>query len=161
MNDKLQRLELVRSAWDAYHPDYMGFQLRENPHFHKDFADGAVMLDAKVTGLAGAISGQKLLDICCACDATQAFSWANLGAEVTACDMVTYCLEDIDGRIVPARSYHDLAPDYREFDGTNVAWGLGPNQVNRRVPPHDRRDHERRPGCGLPASEGRGATVGD
>ena len=196
MNDKQKRLELVRSAWDAYQPDYMGFQLRENPDFHKDLADGAVMLNPMVSEIAGDVRGQKLLDICCACDATQAFSWANLGAEVTACDIspvaikiarenaeliglpvtfdvadaqtldliedegfdivfahylmwfediqlacrnwyrvlrpggrllidtwhpVTYCLEDIDGRIVSARSYHDLAPDYREFDGTNVA----------------------------------------
>jgi SAM-dependent methyltransferase len=203
VNDKLKRLELVRSAWDAYHPDYMGFHLKENPDFHKDFANGAVMLDPMVAELAGDVSGQRLLDICCACDATQAFSWANLGAQVTACDVspvaieiarenaeliglpvtfdvadaqtldpigdegfdivyasylmwfediqlacrnwfrvlrpggrllidawhpVTYCLEDVGGRIVPARSYHDTAPDYREFDGTNLArrqggWG--------------------------------------
>ena len=203
MNDKVKRLELVRSAWDAYHPDYMGFQLRENPDFHKDFADGAVMLDDYVIELAGEVNGRKLLDICCACDATQAFSWANLGADVTACDIsavaikiaqenaeriglpvafrvadaqtldpigdesfdivfatylmwfedihlacrnwyrvlrpggqllvdtfhpVTYCLEDIDGRIVPERNYQDTAPDYRDFDGTPMArehggWG--------------------------------------
>ena len=41
---------------------------------------------------------------------------------------VTYCLEDIDGRIVPQRNYNDLAPDHREFDETNLArqhggWG--------------------------------------
>jgi ubiquinone/menaquinone biosynthesis C-methylase UbiE len=203
MNDKLKRLELVRSTWDAYHPDYMDFQLLENPDFHKDFADGAVMLNPVVPELAEDVSGQRLLDICCACDATQAFSWANLGADVTACDIspaaikiarenaeliglpvafdvadaqtlgpiadesfdivyasylmwfedidlacrnwyrvlrpggrllidtwhpVTYCLEDIDGRVVSARSYNDIAPDYREFDGTNLArrqggWG--------------------------------------
>ncbi len=52
MNDKLKRLELVRSAWDAYHPDYMDFQLLENPDFHKDFADGAVMLNPMVPELA-------------------------------------------------------------------------------------------------------------
>jgi len=87
MNDKLKRLELVRNAWDAYHPDYMGFQLSENPDFHKDLAGGAVMLNPMVAELAGDVSGQRLLDICCACDATQAFSWANLGADVTACDI--------------------------------------------------------------------------
>jgi ubiquinone/menaquinone biosynthesis C-methylase UbiE len=149
------------------------------------------------------LAGERLLDICCACDATQAFSWANLGADVTACNIspvaikiarenaemiglpvafnvadaqtldpiedesfdiryasylmwfediplacqnwyrvlrpggrllidawhpVTYCLEDVEGRIVPGRSYHDLAPDYRDFDGTFVSrrqggWG--------------------------------------
>jgi len=87
MNDRLKRLELVRSAWNAYHPDYMEFNLRETPDFHKDFAEGAVMLGDDVTEIAGNVAGKKLLDICCAGDAKQAFSWANLGAQVTACDI--------------------------------------------------------------------------
>jgi hypothetical protein len=57
MNDKVERLELVRSAWDAYHPDYMEFNLRETPGFHKDFAEGAVMLDDHVTEIAGNVAG--------------------------------------------------------------------------------------------------------
>ena len=40
MNDKLDRLELVRSAWDAYDPDYMDFPLQANPDPQKDFAEG-------------------------------------------------------------------------------------------------------------------------
>ena len=87
MSDNLKRLELVRRAWDARQPDYMGFHLLENPGFHRDFADSAVMLDDYVIELVGEVDGQKLLDICCALDATQAFSWANLGADVTACDI--------------------------------------------------------------------------
>ena len=35
----------------------------------------------------GDVSELALLDVCCACDASQAFSWANLGATVTACDL--------------------------------------------------------------------------
>ena len=93
MNDKLERLELVRSAWDAYHPDYMGFHLRENPDFYRDLSEGAVMLDDQVVELMGNVEGAKLLDICCACDATQAFSWANLGADVTACDISPVAIE--------------------------------------------------------------------
>ncbi len=203
MNDRLERLELVRSTWDAYHPDYMGFQLQENPDFYKDLSEGAVMLDNHVIELLGNVGGSKLLDICCACDATQAFSWANLGADVTACDIspvaidiaeknaeriglpvtfrvadaqtlgpienesfdivfatylvwfediylacdnwyrvlrpggkllidishpVTSLLDDIDGRIVPERSYDDTTPDYYDFNGTPLArrhggWG--------------------------------------
>lgn len=61
MNDKLDRLELVRSAWDAYHPDYMGFHLQANPDFHKDFAEGAVILNPMVTEIVGDVGGQKLL----------------------------------------------------------------------------------------------------
>jgi hypothetical protein len=65
MNDKLKRLELVRSTWDAYHPDYM--------EFHEDFTNGAVMLDDHVTEIAGSVVGKKLLDVCCAGNAKQAF----------------------------------------------------------------------------------------
>ncbi len=93
MNDKLDRLELVRSAWDAYDPDYMDFPLQANPDSHKDFAEGAVILNPMVTEIVGDVGGQKLLDICCACDATQAFPWANLGADVTACDISPVAFE--------------------------------------------------------------------
>ncbi|MCX8213784.1 MAG: hypothetical protein OTJ97_04645 [SAR202 cluster bacterium] len=73
MNDKLKRLELLRSTLDAYHPDYMEFNLRETPEFHEDFTNGAVMLDDHVTEIAGSLVGKKLLDVCCAGNAKQAF----------------------------------------------------------------------------------------
>lgn len=34
-----------------------------------------------------------LLDTCCASDAKQAFSWANLGAKVIACDIAPTAIE--------------------------------------------------------------------
>jgi len=107
MNDKLDRLELVRSAWDAYDPDYMDFPLQANPDSHKDFAEGAVILNPMVTEIVGDVGGQKLLDICCACDATQAFSWANLGR----CDGLRYqprSLRDRTGEHGVHRSAGDL-----------------------------------------------------
>jgi ubiquinone/menaquinone biosynthesis C-methylase UbiE len=196
LSDSTERLDLVRSGWDAYHSDYMGFNLKEWPLFYEHFASGRVMLDEGVTDLAGDVTGLRLLDICCAGDAKQAFSWANLGAEVTACDIspiaieiaqknaeriglpvtfyvadaqtldpiadesqdlvfatylmwfedislalrnwhrvlrpggrllidtyhpVTDCLDEVDGRIVPGRFYHDTKPEFYEFDGTPLA----------------------------------------
>jgi ubiquinone/menaquinone biosynthesis C-methylase UbiE len=115
VNEKLERLELVRGAWDAYHPDYMGFHLKENPNFHRDLADGAVMLSDRLIELAGDVSGQKLLDVCCAGDATQAFSWANLGAEVTACDISPVAI--------------DIARDNAERIGLPVAFHVADAQA--------------------------------
>ncbi|MDR2686199.1 MAG: class I SAM-dependent methyltransferase [Oscillospiraceae bacterium] len=43
--------------------------------------------------MLGDVTGLKLLDTCCACDAVQAFSWHNLGAVVTACDITPKAIE--------------------------------------------------------------------
>ncbi len=59
MNDKFDRLELVRSAWDAYDPDYMEFPLQVNPDFHKDFAEGAMRLNPMVTEIVGDVGGDR------------------------------------------------------------------------------------------------------
>lgn len=81
------RLELSRRAWDAYHPAYMEFNLQDRPDFHDFFADGGSILSDLATDLAGDVTGLDLLDICCAGDAKQSFSWANLGARVTGSDI--------------------------------------------------------------------------
>ncbi len=78
---------MIRSAWNAYHADYMEFHLKEWPKFHEHFARGGTMLEDYVVDALGDVTGHSLLDICCGCDAKQAFSWANLGARVTACDL--------------------------------------------------------------------------
>ncbi len=82
-----ERRTTVKEAWDKYHRDYMDFHLKEWPDFHGHFSRGGVMLEDYQMEMLGDVKGLKLLDICCACDAKQAFSWANLGAEVTACDI--------------------------------------------------------------------------
>ena len=51
------------------------------------------MLDDEVVELAGDVAGLDLLDTSCASDAKQAFSWANLGARVTACDIAPTAIE--------------------------------------------------------------------
>ncbi len=83
---KAEHLEMSRKAWDAYHPHYTSFKLKKRPDFHQFFANGGVELNDVEIALAGDVKEKKLLDICCAGDATQAFSWENLGAEVVACD---------------------------------------------------------------------------
>ena len=80
-------LDTIRAAWNAYQADYMQFHLKEWPDFHKHFAKGDIMLEEYVVDALGDVTGLALLDICCACDAKQAFSWVNLGAHVTACDL--------------------------------------------------------------------------
>jgi 2-polyprenyl-3-methyl-5-hydroxy-6-metoxy-1,4-benzoquinol methylase len=82
-----RRVNLIEKAWDEYHPDYIGFALKERPDYFEFFRDGGVALDEWVVDLIGDVKGKKLLDICCASDATQAFSWTNLGALVTASDI--------------------------------------------------------------------------
>ncbi len=44
--------------------------------------------------LAGDVSGLDLLDTCCAADARQSLSWANLGASVTGCDITPSAIQN-------------------------------------------------------------------
>ena len=90
---KTEYLEIFRKAWNAYHPHYTSFQLKKRPDFHQFFADGGVELNDVEIELAGDVKGKRLLDICCAGDATQAFSWENLGAEIVACDFSPVAIE--------------------------------------------------------------------
>ena len=91
--NKQQRLDINRAAWDAYQADYMHFNLKERPDFFERLGRGDGMLDDDVVELAGDVAGLDLLDTCCASDAMQAFSWANLGARVTACDITPTAIE--------------------------------------------------------------------
>ena len=91
--NKQERLNINRTAWDAYQADYMQFNIKERPDFFKLLGSGDVMLDDDVVELAGDVAGLDLLDTCCASDAMQAFSWANLGARVTACDIAPTAIE--------------------------------------------------------------------
>ena len=91
--NKQERLNTSRAAWDAYQADYMRFNLKDYPDFFERLARGEVMLDDEVVELAGDVAGLDLLDTSCASDAKQAFSWANLGARVTACDIAPTAIE--------------------------------------------------------------------
>ena len=134
MDDKRKHLEITRDAWDAYHPDYMEFHLKEWPNYFEHFKGGGTMLDDYVVEMLGCVTGLSLLDICCACDAKQAFSWANLGAAVTACDISPAAIKiargnakriglNIDFHVADAQTLESI-PD-NEFDivfATYLMW---------------------------------------
>lgn len=89
MNDRPKfsqedHLEMVKNAWNAYQPSYMEFNLKARPDYYQFFVNGGVSLDDYEIELLGDIHRLKLLDTSCACDASQALSWLNLGADVTA-----------------------------------------------------------------------------
>ena len=84
---KSVHLKMLREACDAYHPAYMEFNLKDRPDFHAFLANGGVDLDEGFLQRIGDVKGLNLLDICCAGDAKQAFSFENLGANVVATDL--------------------------------------------------------------------------
>ena len=90
---KEDRRQMVRNAWDAFHPTYMGYHLREHPNYYEFFRNGGVNVPEMALELAGDVKNLHLLDICCAGDAQQAFSWENLGARVVACDVSSAAIE--------------------------------------------------------------------
>lgn len=91
----MENLNLTnKEAWDAYQEDYFAFQLMERPDYFEFFANGGVNWDEiPAASMLGDVTGRKLLDTCCACDAIQAFSWHDLGAVVTACDIAPKAIE--------------------------------------------------------------------
>ena len=91
--NRQEHFDINRAAWDAYQADYMRFNLMDHPDFFERLGSGDVMLDDEVVELAGDVAGLDLLDTSCASDAKQAFSWANLGARVTACDIAPTAIE--------------------------------------------------------------------
>lgn len=92
MRSKEEHLRLIKNQWDDYHPVYMKCILRSFPDYFEFFSSGGVKSDFEFK-LLGDVKGMKLLDICCAGDASQAFSWHNLGAEVTACDISSTAID--------------------------------------------------------------------
>ncbi|MFQ6040666.1 MAG: class I SAM-dependent methyltransferase [Candidatus Poribacteria bacterium] len=88
-----EHLGMVKASWNAYQPARMEFMLQARPDFYQFYANGGINLSDYEIELLGDVRGLKLLDIGCACDAVQAFSWANLGADVTACDICPAAIE--------------------------------------------------------------------
>lgn len=79
--------QIIRDAWDQYQGDYLKFNIKDRPDFYAFFEKGGTDLSKEEMELAGDVSGLDLLDTCCAADARQSLSWANLGASVTGCDI--------------------------------------------------------------------------
>ena len=70
--------------------------------------------------MAGDVRGLRLLDVCCAGDAHQAFSWENLGASVTACDISSVAI--------------DIAEENARKIGSQVQFHVADAQVLAPIP---------------------------
>ena len=83
--------EITKEAWNAYQEEYA----KRNPPDFELWINGHVGLDCyePMVSLIGDIKDLKLLDTCCSSDAWQAYSWHNLGAKVTACDIAPKAIE--------------------------------------------------------------------
>ena len=132
--NRQERLEINRAAWDAYQADYMRFNLMDRPDFFDLLGNGEVLLDDEVVELSGDVAGMDLLDTCCASDAKQAFSWANLGAKVTACDISPTAIDtarrsaerlglDIAFRVADAQTLAQIADESQDIVfATYLGW---------------------------------------
>lgn len=132
MNDTTNT-QLIKEQWDAYQHEYMKVILKEQPDFYEFFANGGVS-DEFEFQLLGDVRGLKLLDTCCACDARQAFSWTNLGAKVTACDISDAAIAiakenaqkiglDIDFQVADAQTLTPISSDrYDVVYATYLVW---------------------------------------
>jgi ubiquinone/menaquinone biosynthesis C-methylase UbiE len=88
-----QHIEMARKGWDSYHPTWMEMLRKQHPGREERLAQGEVCLDADQCRTLGDLRGQRVLVLACGPDATQAFSLANLGAQVTACDLSPAAVE--------------------------------------------------------------------
>jgi len=107
-----------KEAWNAYQEDYFKFHLMERPGYFVFFANGGVDRDEiPCAPMLGDVKGLRLLDTCYACDAVQAFSWHNLGAAVTACDITPKAIEIASGNAAKM----NLAVDFVVADMQTLA----------------------------------------
>ena len=83
--------EITKEAWDAYQEDYAKLHAED----YEGWMKGGVVLDCyePMISLIGDVKGLKLLDTCCSSNAWQTYSWHNLGAKVTACDITPKAIE--------------------------------------------------------------------
>lgn len=87
-NDKhAEHMAMNEKAWGVYQADYMRFCLMEHPDYFEFLAGGGSYLDETEMRLAGDVTGLTVLDVCCASFADEVFSWENLGAKATGCDL--------------------------------------------------------------------------
>lgn len=88
-----ENIEIARKAWDSYHPAWIQMLRKQHPGREQRLASGEVLRDVDECQMLGDIKGKRVLALACGPDATQAFSLANLGAQVTACDISSSAIE--------------------------------------------------------------------
>ena len=91
-----QHLEMNRRAWDDAHR-HLARKRRAMPEYGRLFMNGSGTLTRTEHQLIGDITGLDVLQLSCAGDASQAFSLANMGAKVTACDFSPVAIEEARG----------------------------------------------------------------
>ena len=82
-----------QAAWDDAHR-HLAVKRRSNPNWGDEYRNGGHSCDATELELLEDVSGVEALQLSCAGDASQAFSLANLGAKVTACDFSPVAIEE-------------------------------------------------------------------
>ncbi len=92
-HSKQQHLKMNRAGWDEGHR-YLAARRREHPEWVHEFRDGGTTFTETELALLGDVSGLDVLQLSCGGDASQAFSFANLGASVTACDFSPVAIEE-------------------------------------------------------------------
>ena len=90
---KEQHLRMNQAAWDEAHR-FLAAKRRKDPNWGEEFRNGGHLCDDTELELLGDVSGLNALQLSCAGDASQAFSLANLGAKVTACDFSPVAIEE-------------------------------------------------------------------
>ena len=88
---KEEHLQMNQAAWDAAHRGW--FESNTAPDWHESYQNGETDFDDTEMELLGDVSGLDVLQLSCAGDASQAFSLATLGAQVTACDFSPVAIE--------------------------------------------------------------------
>ena len=89
---KQQHLGIDRAGWDEGHR-HLAERRRADPDWLGSFRDGGTTFTDREMELLGDVSGQDVLQLSCG-GASQAFSFANIGANVTACYFSTVAIEE-------------------------------------------------------------------
>ena len=90
---KEQHLKMSRTAWDEGHR-YLAAKRKKIPTWGDEFSDGSTTFSDTEMALFDDVSGLDVLQLSCGGDASQAFSLANMGANVTACDFSPVAIEE-------------------------------------------------------------------
>lgn len=80
-------------AWNAGHA-YLRQKRERDPSWAGYLREGGHCFTEVELGLIGHVQGIRVLQLSCAGDAAQAFSFANLGAQVWACDFSKVAIEE-------------------------------------------------------------------
>ena len=82
-----------RAGWGEGHR-YLAARRRKGPDWIGKFRDGGTTFTEREVEILGDVASLDVLQLSCGGDTSQAFSFANLGANVTACDFSPVAIEE-------------------------------------------------------------------